>query len=159
MNNKQQMAKVDFICSIIIIIFSLFVIFNCIIMPKYDEWGLYATPGMPPFIFSAILLIMGIILLRRSVFVQGYKIQIKRDHLLRLYHSVAVRRFTAALSLVIFYSFLLGKIHFVIISAIYIFTNIYIFKGTVWWINFIISIATSFAIWLLFKVIFLVPLP
>lgn len=158
MNNKK-MAKADFICSIIIIVFSLFVIYNCIIMPKYEEWGLYATPGMPPFIFSSILLIMGIILLRRSIFVQGYKIRIKKDYLLCLYHSVAVRRFTIALSLVIFYSFLLGKIHFVIISAIYIFVNIYIFKGTVWWINFIISIATSFAIWLLFKVIFLVPLP
>ncbi len=158
MNNKK-MAKADFICAIIIIVFSLFVIYNCIIMPKYEEWGLYATPGMPPFIFSSILLIMGIILLRRSIFVQGYKIRIKKDYLLRLYHSVAVRRFTIALSLVIFYSFLLGKIHFVIISAIYMFVNIYIFKGTVWWINFIISIATSFAIWLLFKVIFLVPLP
>jgi len=159
MSNKQQIAKVDFICSIIIIVFSLFVIYNCIIMPKYEEWGLYATPGMPPFIFSAILLTMGIILLRRSIFVQGYKIRIKRDYLIRLYHSVAARRFTIALSLVIFYSFLLGKIHFVIISAIYIFVNIYIFKGAIWWINFIISIATSFAIWLLFKVIFLVPLP
>ena len=158
MNNKK-MAKADFICSIIIIVFSLFLIYNCIIMPKYEEWGLYATPGMPPFIFSAILLTMGIILLKRSIFVQGYKIRIKRDYLIRLYHSVTVRRFTIALSLVIFYSFLLGKIHFVIISAIYIFVNIYIFKGTVWWINFIISIATSFAIWLLFKVIFLVPLP
>ncbi len=158
MNNKK-MAKADFICSIIIIVFSLFMIYNCIIMPKYEEWGLYATPGMPPFIFFSILLIMGIILLRRSVFLRGYKIQIKKDHLLRLYHSVAVRRFAVALSLVIFYSFLLGKIHFVIISAVYIFTNIYIFKGTIWWINFIISIATSFAIWLLFKVIFLVPLP
>ena len=158
MNNKK-MAKADFICAIIIIVFSLFVIYNCIIMPKYEEWGLYATPGMPPFIFSSILLIMGMILLRRSIFVQGYKIRIKKDYLLRLYHSVAVRRFTIALSLVIFYSFLLGKIHFVIISAIYMFVNIYIFKGTVWWINFIISIATSFAIWLLFKVIFLVPLP
>lgn len=158
MNNKK-MGKADFICSIIIIIFSFFLIYNCIIMPKYEEWGLYATPSMPPLIFSAILLIMGIILLRRSISVQGYKIQIKKNHLLRLYHSVAVRRFTITLSLVIFYSFLLGKIHFVIISAIYIFVNIYIFKGTVWWVNFIISITTSFAIWLLFKVIFLVPLP
>jgi len=158
MNNKK-MDKADFICSIIIIIFSFFMIYNCIIMPKYEEWGLYATPSMPPLIFSAILLIMGIILLRRSISVQGYKIQIKKNHLLRLYHSVAVRRFTITLSLVIFYSFLLGKIHFVIISAIYIFVNIYIFKGTVWWVNFIISITTSFAIWLLFKVIFLVPLP
>ena len=158
MNNKK-MDKADFICSIIIIIFSFFIIYNCIIMPKYEEWGLYATPSMPPLIFSAILLIMGIILLRRSISVQGYKIQIKKNHLLRLYHSVAVRRFTITLSLVIFYSFLLGKIHFVIISAIYIFVNIYIFKGTVWWVNFIISVTTSFAIWLLFKVIFLVPLP
>lgn len=158
MNNKK-MGKADFICSIIIIIFSFFLIYNCIIMPKYEEWGLYATPSMPPLIFSAILLIMGIILLRRSISVQGYKIQIKKNHLLRLYHSVAVRRFTITLSLVIFYSFLLGKIHFVIISAIYIFVNIYIFKGTVWWVNFIISITTSFAIWLLFRVIFLVPLP
>jgi len=158
MNNKK-MDKADFICSIILIIFSFFMIYNCIIMPKYEEWGLYATPSMPPLIFSAILLIMGIILLRRSISVQGYKIQIKKNHLLRLYHSVAVRRFTITLSLVIFYSFLLGKIHFVIISAIYIFVNIYIFKGIVWWVNFIISITTSFAIWLLFKVIFLVPLP
>ena len=155
----KKLVKADFVVSILIILFSVFIIIKSFMMPKYEKWGLYATPSIAPLVFSALLLFTGLILFIRSITHQGYKIKITRGHVRSVYSSKAVQRFIVVLGLVILYSLLLGKVHFVILSTAYLFFNIFYFRSTIWWKNLIISGVTAFAVWLLFNVIFLVPLP
>ncbi|GAK56519.1 hypothetical protein U27_03481 [Candidatus Vecturithrix granuli] len=157
--NVKQMVKADFIVSIVIILFSLFLIFESIVMPRYEEWGLYATPGLAPLVFSLLLLFTGIILFIRSLLQQGYKIRLRREHFSRLFNSVQVQRFLAVFGLIILYALLLGKVHFVILSTVYVLCTIFYFRSTRWWINLLISVSMSVAVWVLFSRIFLVPLP
>lgn len=158
MNNKKA-NKADFIDSIVIIVFSLFVIYRCLVMPRYESWGLYATPGMPPFIFAFILLVLGATIFVRSLIRKGYKLQISKNGLAQFIRSEDVRRFVLALGLILVYLFFLGKIHFVILSAAYLFTTIFLFKGTIWWLSSIISIVTALAVWIVFEIVFVVLLP
>lgn len=157
--DEKKLIKTDFIVSILIILFSVFIIIKSFMMPKYEEWGLYATPSITPIVFSALLLLAGLILFVRSIGRRGYKIRITREHFKSVYSSKAAQRFLLVLGLVILYSLLLGKVHFVLLSTTYIFCNIFYFKSTAWWKNLIISGAVAFAVWLLFNVIFLIPLP
>jgi hypothetical protein len=157
--DDKRLIKADCIVSIIIILFSVFLIIKSFMMPKYEEWGLYATPSIAPIIFSSLLLFTGVILFVRSILQQGYKIRITQHHVSTLYTSQIIQRFVVVLGLVILYSLLLGKIHFVALSTAYLFLNIFYFKSTVWWKNLLISGGVAFAVWLLFNVIFLVPLP
>lgn len=157
--NDKQMVKADFIVSIVIILFSLFLIFQSIVMPKYEEWGLYATPGLSPLVFSLLLLFTGLILFIRSLLQQGYKIRLRREHFSRLCASVQVQRFLTVLGLVLLYALLLGKVHFIILSTGYVAGTIFYFRNTRWWVNLLISVSIAAAIWVLFNVIFLVPLP
>ncbi len=157
--DERKLIKTDFIVSILIILFSVFIIIKSFMMPKYEEWGLYATPSIAPIVFSALLLLAGLILFVRSIGRKGHKIRIVREHLKSAYSSKAVQRFLVVLGLVILYSLLLGKVHFVLLSTAYIFCNIFYFKSTVWWKNLIISGVIAFAVWLLFNEIFLIPLP
>lgn len=156
---NHKMVKADFICALIIIIFSLMIIYQCFIMPRYEEWGLYATPSMPPLIFSIILLIMGIILLIRSIKNEGHKISVNKDKIAYFIRLISTRRFIIALTLVIIYFFLLNEFHFALISTAYLFLNMLIFSKIDWWKNLIISIGVSVSIWILFEIVFLVPLP
>ncbi len=157
--DEKKLIKTDFIVSILILVFSVFVIIKSLMMPKYEEWGLYATPSIAPLAFAALLFLAGLILFVRSIIQKGYRIRINREHFKSAYSSIAVQRFLVVLGFVILYSLLLGKVHFVLLSIAYIFCNILYFKSAVWWKNLLISGFIAFAVWLLFNVIFLVPLP
>ena len=105
---EKRLIKADCIVSVLVILFSVFLIIKSFMMPKYEEWGLYATPSITPIIFATLLLLTGLILFVRSLLQQGYKIRITRQHVLALYTSKAVQRFVVVLGLVILYSLLFG---------------------------------------------------
>jgi len=156
-DNKTN--KADFVDSIVIIAFSLFVIYRCLVMPRYESWGLYATPGMPPLVFALILLALATIVFVRSIVRKGYKLQIGRIGLSQFAKSGDVHRFVIALGLILLYYVFLGRLPFVIISAAYLFITVMVFKGAKWWVSAIVSVLTSVIVWLVFEVVFLVPLP
>ncbi|MBD3309077.1 hypothetical protein GF339_21915 [candidate division KSB3 bacterium] len=155
----QKLVKADFIVSILIILFSVFILIKSFVMPKYEEWGLYATPSIAPIVFATLLLLTGLILFVRSLLKQGYNITLTRAHVADLVVSKVVQRFVVVLGLVILYSLLLGKVHFIIISTAYIGLNILYFKSTAWWKVLLIAGGMACAVWALFEVAFLVPLP
>ncbi len=157
--NDNKTNKADFIDSIVIIALSLFVIYRCAVMPRYERWGLYATPAMPPLLFALMLLVLATIVFVRSIIRKGYKLHIGRNELSQFVKSGEVRRFVLVLGLILVYLFLLGKIHFVILSAAYLFLTILLFKGATWWVSGIVAVATAVAIWVVFEIVFLVLLP
>ena len=156
-DNKTN--KADFIDSIVIIAFSLFVIYRCLVMPRYESWGLYATPAMPPMVFALILLVLATIVFVRSIIRKGYNIHIGRSGLSQFVRSGDVHRFVLALGLILLYFVFLGRIPFMILSAVYLFVTVMVFKGAKWWICAIVSVLTAVIVWLVFEVVFLVPLP
>jgi len=157
--DDKKTNRVDFIDSVVVIALSLFVIYNSLVMPRYESWGLYATPGMPPLLFASLLLMLGTIVLVRSIRRRGYQMKIGRSELVRFTKSADVRRFALALGSMLVYLLLLGKVHFALLTAVYLFVTILLFKGASWWVNGIVSVATAVAVWLVFEIAFLVPLP
>ena len=155
----KTMVKADFVSSIVIILFSALVLIVSFRMPAYEEWGLYATPSMAPIAFGFLLMLCGLILFVRSVVKKGYKISITREQIKRVYRAKATTHFVVVLGLVILYYLLLGKLHFVLISGVYIFFNIFYFKSTSIWKNVLISAITATSIWYLFNNILFIPLP
>jgi putative tricarboxylic transport membrane protein len=157
--NDNKTNKADFIDSIFIIAFSLFVIYRCLVMPRYESWGLYATPGMPPLIFALILLALAAIVFVRSIIRKGYKLEIGRHALTQFVKSGDVHRFSIALGLILLYFVFLGRLPFVILSAVFLFVTVMMFKGAKWWVSAVVSVLTAVIVWLVFEVVFLVPLP
>ena len=158
MDNKG-LVKADFVVSLLLIVFSIFIIVQSLLMPKYESWGFYAMPAMTPLIFGSLLLFLSLILLFRSLKQGGHRVTVSRTMIAEAFRSEAVKRFSAVLGFIILYFFALGKLNFVLVTAAFLFTMIGFFKGAKWWINLIISSATSFAVWFVFNQVFLVPLP
>jgi hypothetical protein len=157
--DDRKLVKADFIVSLLLVLFSGFLIVQSLLMPKYEKWGFYAMPAMTPFIFGSLLLLLSLILFTRSLLRGGHRIHVTRVQIAEALRSEGVKRFCAVLSFIILYFFALGKLNFVFVTAAFLFAMIWFFKGAKWWINLIISAATSFAVWFVFNQVFLVPLP
>ncbi len=154
------MAKADFISAILLILGCLFVMGATLRFPRYAEWGpLFANPGFVPFLLSVTLLGMSVYLLTRAIRRGGYRIHIDRGKASVFFRSSTTVRFLICMGLFIFYYVLLGRITFIAVTAAYLFLSILIFGRGSWIKALLISLASSFFIYVVFLRIFLVPLP
>ncbi|MEO8411155.1 MAG: tripartite tricarboxylate transporter TctB family protein [Propionivibrio sp.] len=156
---NKETAKPDFIAAVVLIALSVAILVISFNMPTYVRHGLYATPALSPLIFAVLLLVCSVILLARSLRYRGYIIRITGDMISCFVKSRQVHNFFAALGLVLIYAFFIGKLHFAVVSALYLFLNMLYFRSTSLWKNGAISILTSVSIWYCFDSLFLIPLP
>jgi putative tricarboxylic transport membrane protein len=159
--DEKRMAKADFVTSIFLILFSLLImIYTVFKFPRFPEWGgIYSNPGYVPFLLGLTLFSMSSYLLIRSLRRQGHLVRISREGLGLFFRSPVVIRLFICFGLFIFYYALLGRIPFLINTALYLFLSIMIFGRGKWYIALIISAGISLAVYLIFIRIFLVPLP
>jgi len=159
--DRKQMARADFITSLLLISASLFImIFTLFGFPRFPEWGpLYANPGFTPFLLGLVLFFMSIYLLARSLKDQGQQVRTTREAVKSFLREPKVVRFLICLALFALYYALLGRIPFVVLTALYLSLSFLIFGRGRWFIALLIAVASSLAISLVFSRIFLVPLP
>jgi hypothetical protein len=158
--DDKQMAKADFITSIVMIVAGLVVLGVTLYFPRFGEWGgIYSNPGFTPFLMILSLVGMYIYLLFRSLKRGGSQIRVTGEMVGKFFQTPLVRRYFICLGLFILYYILLGRIPFIVDTSLYLFLSILIFGGGGWLKALVISVATSFAVYLIFLRIFLVPLP
>jgi hypothetical protein len=160
--DQKQMAKADFVISIFLICVSLFImLYTVFSFPRFAQWGgIYSNPGFTPFLLGFVLLIMSGYLLFRSLKQKGQEIRAKAESISNFFHQGKVLRFLICLGLFVLYYALLGRIPFVINTVLYLCLSFLIFgQRKRWYLNLIIAVAASFAVYLVFVRVFLVPLP
>jgi len=159
--DEKQMAKADFVTSICLLLFSLLIMFYTLFsFPRFPEWGgIYSNPGYVPFLLGLTLFFMSGYLLIRSLKRQGHLVRISRKGYGLFIRSPVVIRLLICFGLFVLYYALLGRVPFLVNTALYLFLSIIIFGRGKWYIALIISVATSLAVYLIFIKIFLVPLP
>lgn len=156
--NESRLRKADFIAAIILVLFSIGVILTAMVMPEFKQ-GWYAAPGFPPAVFGAMLLVMSMVFLIRTILRGEWQFRLKQEHWRRFLSSYAVRRVAAIAAAIAFFLILFGKIPFLLLSTLFLLVTIWFFQGAKLWQNIIISILTSAIIWYVFGVVFMVPLP
>jgi hypothetical protein len=158
--DEKQMAKADFITAIVMIFAGLVILAVTLYFPRFSEWGgIYANPGFTPFLLVLTLMGMYLYLLVRSLKRGGNQIRITGGKIRNFFQSRVTKRYLICLGLFILYYILLGRIPFLLDTSLYLFLSILIFGGGRWLKALVISVATSFAVYLIFLRIFLVPLP
>jgi hypothetical protein len=158
--DEKQMAKADFITSIVMILAGIFILVATLYFPRFGEWGgIYANPGFTPFLLVLTLVGMYLYVLYRSLKRGGNQIRLTSEMIRRFFQAALVKRYLLCLGLFVLYYVLLGRIPFIADTSLYLFLSILIFGGGGWLKALVISVATSFAVYLIFLRIFLVPLP
>jgi hypothetical protein len=158
--DDKQMAKADFITSIVMIVAGLAVLAVTLSFPRFAEWGgIYSNPGFTPFLLVLALVGMYAYLLLRSLKRGGNRIRVTGEMVVKFFRTPLVKRHFICLGLFVLYYIFLGRIPFIVDTSLFLFFSILIFGGGGWLKALIISVATSLAVYLVFLRIFLVPLP
>jgi preprotein translocase subunit SecG len=159
MSDEHDVPIGDFITSILMILFSGWVIVVGLGMRRFEPLGLRISPGFSPIVFGSLLLLCGLIMLGRSIAKRGYKIELDATSVKTFLKSRETRNFLVVLATIFVVYFLLGIIHFAVLGSLCIFFIVWYFKGVPWWKNLIISVLCSTVIWFSFEHLFLIPLP
>jgi hypothetical protein len=169
---ETNMPKADFVTSIILLIFSISIIILSIRMPRMEEVGAdpYSAPGIVPGFLGVIILFLSIILLVRSIFKNGFKIDLHRKKIISFFKDKPIIRVLLTLIISVVYgTILLGRTPYVLATFLYVIVFVFIFEyrfdkqfrgqGKTLLFSFIQAILVSGAVAAVFRYLFLVKLP
>src|SRR5690554_4903377 len=130
--NNSNIAGADFICAILLIILGIGSMITSVKMPIFKSF--LDSPGFFSFILGGVFIVLGILLLRTAVKQDGYErvkelLSVKR--LKQYMKSWVFMRVLILIALMMFYVFvLIGNMHFVLATIIYLIITLSYLKAT-----------------------------
>jgi len=168
----SNMPKADFITAIVLIVFGITVLLISIGMPRFEDQEVnpYSVPGVVPGFLGAILGVLGITLLIRSVIQKGYRFEFTSDGFRAWLRDDSTRRLLLTLVLCIFYALVLvGTLPYALGTILFIFAFIAIFEyrrgvspakqKKMFLFAALTAVISGISIWVVFRYGFLVSLP
>ncbi len=168
---ESNMPKADFVTSIFLIIFGIAVVYLSVNMPKFEELHAnpYSVPGVVPGFLGVIIAFLGVVLLVRSIFQKGYRLEITGKTIKGFFSEPMTRRILLTIFISVAYWVLLGRVWFPLVTGLYVFIFVIIFefekgksiveqrkKLTV---ALLMAVITSASVTYTFQYLFLVNLP
>ena len=168
----SNMPKADFLTAIFLIVFGITVLLISIGMPRFEELSVnpYSVPGIVPGFLGAILAVLGVVMLIRSVVQKGYRFNLTAGGLKTWIREDSTRRLLLTLGLCIFYALvLIGLLPYAVGTILFIFAFIVVFEyrrgvsparqKRMFLFAALTSVISGLAIWAVFRYGFLVNLP
>ena len=159
---KERNAAKDFVSGLLLVLFGIFILFDAMNMKVYNTF--LDAPGFFPAIVGGVITILGAIL----AFI-GYRLgglaQLKEvlngAFLKQFITSDGTVRVLILIAMMIVYIWgLLGRMHFIVATSIYLVANFLYLKATKqWWVSIIIAVITSVIVYYAFKLGFGISMP
>lgn len=159
---KERNAAKDFVSGIVLVIFGAFILFDAMNMKIYNTF--LDAPGFFPAIVGGVIIVLGAIL----AFI-GYKLggfaELKEvcngEFLKQFITGEGTVRVLILIAMMVIYIWgLLGRMHFIIATSIYLVANfLYLKAMKQWWISIIIAVAMSAIVYYAFQLGFGITMP
>lgn len=163
---KENLRKNDLFASFVLLVVSIFALVNSMKMtffveiPGVDADGWFVAPGVFPLGLSIGLTLMAVFVLSVAIKEGGmiHRKEWKKAQETIMSHDSLVT--LAEVGLLLLYAFvLLGRVHFAIATALYLFFAMLIVKAARWYTIGIVSVTVALAISFVFGNLFKIPLP
>ena len=159
---KERNAAKDFVSGILLVILGIFILFDAMSMKIYNTF--LDAPGFFPAIVGGVIIVLGAIL----AFI-GYKLG-GLTELKEVLNGVFLKQFITSdgtvrvlilIAIMVVYIWgLLGRMHFIIATSIYLIANFLYLKALKqWWLSIIIAVAMSAIVYYAFKLGFGITMP
>ena len=158
---KQRNAAKDMVCGILLVIFGIYIIVDALNMKVYNIF--IDAPGFFPTIVGAVIAILGGVLAFIGIKVGGVA-ELKEvcdgKFLKQFITSDGTVRVLILIAMMVVYIWvLLGRMHFIISTSIYLIANLLYLKATKqWWLSIIIAVASSAIVYFAFLYGFGIPM-
>ena len=128
---ESNMPRADFVTSIFLTPFGLFILIVALKMPRFEEHNVnpYSVPGILPAFLGAVITLLGLVLFIRSIRQRGYILGIGKREVVGFFKDQSSRRifFTLVISLLYGLVFL-GRIPFYLATGLFVFAFVMIFE-------------------------------
>lgn len=128
---ESNLPRADFVTSIFLTLFGLFILIVSLKMPRFEEHNVnpYSVPGILPAFLGAIITLLGIVLLIRSIRQRGYLLGIGKKEVVVFFSDESSRRIFLTLIISLIYGLVfLGRIPFYLATGIFVFAFVMIFE-------------------------------
>ena len=162
MEEKRKAAAIDMVSGCLLVLFGIYIVVDALNMKVYNTFA--DAPGFFPTIVGAIIAVLGGVLafigfklggweaLRAGMTGERLKAFVTADGTIRVVILVAI--------MVVYIWGLLGRIHFIAATSIYLTANfLYLKANKQWWVSIIIAVATSAIVFYAFKLGFGITMP
>ncbi|HSC71096.1 MAG TPA: tripartite tricarboxylate transporter TctB family protein [Candidatus Methylomirabilis sp.] len=125
------MVRADFLTGVVLILSSLYVIFESWRMPRMEHLGAHplSVPGVVPAFLAAVLIIFGVVLVIRSVRAGGHRLGLSVAKATEVLAKPGNQRLLITLVLTIGYAgFLIGRIPYELATGLFVFAFIVLFE-------------------------------
>ncbi|HEY8541750.1 MAG TPA: tripartite tricarboxylate transporter TctB family protein [Pseudothermotoga sp.] len=146
----------DRITAIVFILLASFFLIGAILMPFKTEYRKYGAPGIVPIVFSAIVILLNLIMFfrKREKTVSPQKTDLDRQRI-----SAENKRLLISVIVCLSYVFLLGRLNFIVLTSIFVAALSLIFYRKKPVLVIIASVLVTYGIYYIFEKLFLLPLP
>lgn len=159
---KERNAAKDFVSGLLLVLFGIFIVVDALNMKIYNTF--LDAPGFFPAIVGGVIILLGA-LLAFIGFKLGGAAELKEiltgTFLKQFITSDGTVRVLILIAMMIVYIWgLLGRMHFIIATSIYLIANFLYLKATKqWWLSIIIAVVMSAAVYYAFKLGFGITMP
>ncbi|HSB04641.1 MAG TPA: tripartite tricarboxylate transporter TctB family protein [Thermodesulfobacteriota bacterium] len=125
------MPKADFVTAIGLTLFGSAVLVRSLQMPRFENLGVnpYSVPGIVPGLLGLILMILGLVLLVRSIRQRGYRFGLNSMVVKEYFSEDSTRRFLISFFLCVVYGvFVLRRLAYPLATGLFVFSFIFIFE-------------------------------
>jgi len=169
---QENMPKADFVVSLLLMGFGVWIVIHSFQMPRFEELGAnpFSVPGIVPAILGTIIFILSFIVFIRSLTRKGYRLGLNRTSLTGFFRNVSMQRMLLTILICIVYGIVLvGRINYYLATFVFVLVFLILFqyrpsegfpaqrKKLV--LSFIQALLTAGIVGAVFRYLFLVDLP
>ena len=126
----ENMPKADFVVSILLMLFSLWIIAHALQMPRFEDVGAnpFSVPGIVPGLLGTVVFFLSLTIFIRSLRQKGYRLGLGRAALAGFLEDPGTRRMLLTTVLCVIYGLaLVGRINYYLATFLFVFGFLLIF--------------------------------
>ena len=168
----RNMPKADFLASIPLIAFGVWIVVHAFHMPRFEEFGAnpFSVPGIVPGILGSIIAVLSLLVFIRSIRRKGYQLGLNAATLKNTFQNPSFKRMSVTCLICVTYGLgLVGYINYYLATFLYVCAflilfqvdfseNIFIQRKTIIG-SFTQAVLISGIVGAVFRYLFLVDLP
>ncbi len=169
---QENMPKADFVVSILLMCFGVWIVIHSLQMPRFKEVGAnpFSVPGIVPGILGTVIFILSLVVFIRSLTRKGYWLGLKRQTLKNFFQEISLQRMLLTIFICIVYGILMvGSLNYYLATFIFVLVFLILFqllgseditaRGKLLMLSVLQAVLVAGIVGAVFRYLFLVDLP
>jgi putative tricarboxylic transport membrane protein len=127
----ENMPKADFVVSILLMLFSLWVVAHSLKMPRFEELGAnpFSVPGIVPGVLGTIIFILSLAVFIRSLRQKGYRLGLTGETLHGFFQETSIQRMLLTTAICLFYGMVMvGRMNYYLATFAFVLGFLLLFQ-------------------------------